>query len=74
MKNLLLRYFAASRDVTAKIDGTNARVVRSGRRFGVFFPADIPADFFEDKLNSMTIRVGQVKEKNGVFVFCTGCT
>ena len=72
MKNLLLRHFTEDGpDCTTKIEGTEARIVRSGRRFGVFFPADIPADFFEDKLNSMTIRVGQVKERNGVLVSCT---
>lgn len=71
MKDILLRFFSEEGpDCVRLVSGSEARMVRSGSRFGVFFPADITEEFFEDKLNSMTLRTGKVNATNGVFISC----
>ena len=71
MKNELLQYFQAEGpDGTRTIDGTGVSMVRSGPRFGVFVPANISSEYFEDKLNSMTIRTGRIGAQNGVLISC----
>ncbi len=73
MRDELLEFFMTiGQDATRVIHGTGARMVRSGPRFGVFFPANISSDYFEDKLNSMTLRTGRIEatNTNGVFISC----
>jgi len=71
MKSELLHFFMESgTDSACAVRDTGAKMVRSGPRFGVFFPANISQDYFEDKLNSMSLRTGRVGDTNGVFVSC----
>lgn len=70
MHDEILRFFNGSGSETRAIGGNGARLVRSGVRFGIFVPADVPPDYFEDKLNSMAIRSGEVNGRSGVFISC----
>ena len=70
MKEAMLKIFGGSADAAQKVVGTEARIVKSGERFGLFVPAHIPAEYYEDHLNSMTLRTGSVNQQPGVFIYC----
>lgn len=71
MRDELLRYFQENgADATRIIKGGDARMVRSAGRFGIFVPANVSSAYFEDKLNSMTMRTGKIGSQNGVLISC----
>ena len=70
MKRQLLEVFENAHDAAVKVGTSGARIVRSGSRFGIFIPADVPEEFFKDSLNSMTLSTGRVSNEKGVFVYC----
>lgn len=70
MHDEILRFFNGSGSESKLIGDKGARLVRSGARFGIFVPAAVPPDYFEDKLNSMAIRSGEINGRSGVFISC----
>jgi len=70
MKAELLKVFNSKSDVALVIGETNARAVKSGLRFGIFVPANVPAEYYEDSLNSITLTTGKVHSESGVLISC----